>query len=325
MTDINDLIKHIDRYDRACRRAAQNRTAPPERAVFLSELEQLWQQTGDEKFSDPWGGIITGRLIEEYAEEQNREKTQYWLDISDQHENSRRHPESVRQHYRADALIRCGATDAALAALQACHADDPAYIAEHGSHDVRAFWLHHGHPDAAEAENLAASLALDEDFDGASATIVLPAWTAFFQLPADEEEISLVFFGENGECSEDEDYAPTAAQHAAVAALREQQSGILQTILAALFERYPAWREQYAAHYDPDEAAEILPELAATDGLADLICPVCIYILAADENGGIPVGIGFHCEWDAEHGLGVLIADGKVAAVGGEETAFYGV
>ncbi len=73
------LIQHIDRYDRARRKAAKHRTEPPSRADFLRQLAQLWQQAGEEKYRDYSGRIALARLIEEHKADRNTAQVNHWL------------------------------------------------------------------------------------------------------------------------------------------------------------------------------------------------------------------------------------------------------
>ena len=322
------LIQHIDRYDRARRKAAKHRTEPLSRADFLRQLAQLWQQAGEEKYRDYSGRIALARLIEEHKADRNTAQVNHWLNEYARHTashlaNNPAENTAASQHYRARVLLECGDQTAALASLHACHAADPTLIAKLIEPAVQTLWLERGNPTAEEARQIRAILQRRQQAEQEAPlgveTLALPAWRDFFRLPDDEAELSLIFFGEDGECSEDEDYTPTAEQRAAVQTFQHNQTAMLHAFLTALLARYPAWREQWSKFFDADEMAEMMPEIS---DFADLLRPFTVYVHPADEYGEIGIGVLFRCEWDLEHGLGVVFRGGEVVELDGADIAF---
>ena len=64
----------------------------------------------------------------------------------------------------------------------------------------------------------------------------------------------------------------------------------------------------------------LIPELTARDGLTSLIA---LYSLSVFDHLGI-LGFCFGCTWDEEHGLGVLVREGKVIEVGENDITWWG-
>lgn len=65
--------------------------------------------------------------------------------------------------------------------------------------------------------------------------------------------------------------------------------------------------------------AEMMPEIS---DFADLLRPFTVYVHPADEYGEIGIGVLFRCEWDLEHGLGVVFRGSEVVELDGADIAF---
>nr|WP_147286638.1 hypothetical protein [Kingella potus] len=66
----------------------------------------------------------------------------------------------------------------------------------------------------------------------------------------------------------------------------------------------------------------MMPEPDSPQSFADLLSPPTVYVAPADEHGGIGIGVAFHCEWDLERSLGVILCGGEVVETGGEDVTF---
>jgi hypothetical protein len=68
--------------------------------------------------------------------------------------------------------------------------------------------------------------------------------------------------------------------------------------------------------------SEQMPPLRQPDELKQLIGLSIVHVLETPKDGLTCVGFEMGCDWDPEHGLGVLTHDGKVTAIGSADAAF---
>jgi hypothetical protein len=123
--------------------------------------------------------------------------------------------------------------------------------------------------------------------------------------------------------------APTTEQANAFQYLREHGLAIRDAILANVFAQYPQFREEYLDALDEED--EDFPEIAAAvlvldrpDQLAGLMGLGNVFLLTEARDGVGYVGFEFGCEWESEHGLGVLTHRARIIDVGQAPTAFDG-
>ena len=131
-------------------------------------------------------------------------------------------------------------------------------------------------------------------------------------------ELSLIMAG-SGE--------PTARQEKAYNDFLTDRDRACDRVVDAIFDLYRGnwgrWRQWGAVRSLPEEfyADDLLiPELTARDGLKSLIA---LYSLSVFDHLGI-LGFCFGCTWDLEHGLGVLVREGKVIEVGENDITWWG-
>lgn len=62
---------------------------------LIEFIEEKWAQADDEKYNLYFSQIICGRMINEYAAIKDVENVRRWLEIFQQHENSKKHPEYI--------------------------------------------------------------------------------------------------------------------------------------------------------------------------------------------------------------------------------------
>lgn len=130
---------------------------------------------------------------------------------------------------------------------------------------------------------------------------------------------------------------PTEDQARALQHLLDNETASYEAVLAAIFQVYPNWRENYFGEqlsgdggktwqkgwdlpdmFPPDN----MPAISSPSELRLLIRPGSVHIMANPKDGFTRVGFGFRCKWDEEHGLGVSTHRGVVIEVGAAETAF---
>lgn len=126
---------------------------------------------------------------------------------------------------------------------------------------------------------------------------------------ADEVELCLIGAGKG---------KPSARQERAFLDFRKDPTTVCHRVVRAIFEHYQAhWREWRTnvepGHDDLANDASALPTLRSPDGLKDL---VRLEMLSVLDGAPAVLGFCFSCTWNAEHGLGVLVRDGKVVEIG---------
>lgn len=114
----------------------------------------------------------------------------------------------------------------------------------------------------------------------------------------------------------------SSEQNAALRFLVSHQDQISLQIANALFERYPAIREDYLEFTEEDEEAEVLPSIATPEGLKDLIGLANVHLLLDHVDAMSYVGFEFGCTWDVERGLGVMTHGGRIIAIGQAQNSF---
>ena len=113
---------------------------------------------------------------------------------------------------------------------------------------------------------------------------------------------------------------PTPQQARALEDLLARESSIGSQILNGIFADYPKRRELY--EYDNQTGAQVMPAIQRADQLQDLIGLSTVHILTVAKDDVAYVGFEFGCEWDQEHGLGVMTHRGRIVKIGGADTSF---
>jgi hypothetical protein len=121
---------------------------------------------------------------------------------------------------------------------------------------------------------------------------------------------------------------PTPEQAAAFRHLLDDEASVTEAVARALLADYPEARAECIDGYDGDsvciaEVEAILPEvLTDVTGLRPLVGLCGVHILSVSRGGVAYVGFEFGCEWDTEHGAGVLTHLGRVVASGQADISF---
>ena len=119
---------------------------------------------------------------------------------------------------------------------------------------------------------------------------------------------------------DDERTPPLAEQLRAFQLLLERERMAGDSVLQAIFARYPGLRDAYG--YDDEEAAELMPEIEYAEQLRTLIGLSNIHVLTVAKDDVAYIGLEFGCTWDREHGLGVMTHRDRVVKIGGADTSF---
>jgi hypothetical protein len=114
---------------------------------------------------------------------------------------------------------------------------------------------------------------------------------------------------------------PSREQEQAVCFLRDNAELLRDRVTRAIFEEYPRMRETFADFFGEDLEAR-MPELRDPADLKSLIGLSTVHISDVSKDGVAYVGFEFGCEWEEEHGLGVITHKDRIIEVGDSETAF---
>jgi hypothetical protein len=94
-------------------------------------------------------------------------------------------------------------------------------------------------------------------------------------------------------------------------------------VLGAIFDYYQGVAAAYREAFDDQATAELLaPRIDSVEGLRPLMHLQGVKVYTSPASGAIALGLGFHCSWEQEHGLGVRWRAGDVEEVGCGEVSF---
>ena len=94
-------------------------------------------------------------------------------------------------------------------------------------------------------------------------------------------------------------------------------------VLEAIFRYYQSVIENYrSAMQNMDGLDVIAPRIKSIDDLRPLMTFQSLSVFGSEVTRKLSIGLGFHCSWEGEHGLGLRWAGGKVEEVGTAEVAF---
>jgi hypothetical protein len=114
---------------------------------------------------------------------------------------------------------------------------------------------------------------------------------------------------------------PSREQELAFCFLRDNGDLLRDRVTRAIFDEYPTMRESFADFFGEDLQAQ-MPELRDPVDLKRLIGLSTIHISDVAKDGMAYVGFEFGCNWEDEHGLGVMTHKDRTIEVGDSETAF---
>lgn len=121
---------------------------------------------------------------------------------------------------------------------------------------------------------------------------------------------------------------PTPEQAAAFRHLLDNEASVTAAVARALLEYYPVARAECIDAYDGDpvciaQVEAILPEvLTDVAGLRPLVGLTCVHVLSVSRAGVAYVGFELGCEWDTEHGAGVLTHCARVVGTEQADVSF---
>lgn len=113
---------------------------------------------------------------------------------------------------------------------------------------------------------------------------------------------------------------PSAAQRKAYAYLKQHERRVADVVQRRILRAYP--RERREAIEALDELAGVLPVVRDVAGLRRVVGMGTVHLLQASRSGQAYVGFELGCNWDDEHGFGVMTHGARVVAHGHADHAF---
>jgi hypothetical protein len=114
---------------------------------------------------------------------------------------------------------------------------------------------------------------------------------------------------------------PTKEQELAFHFLRDNGELLRDKVTKAIFDEYPKLRDTFADLLGED-LETTMPALRDPSDLKRLIGLSTVHISSEAKDGIAYVGFELGCDWEKEHGLGVITHKDRIIEVGDSETAF---
>ena len=111
------------------------------------------------------------------------------------------------------------------------------------------------------------------------------------------------------------DYVKTTTQEQinSILFLQDNSEKIRDEILNALYKELPEIRDIYE---------DLVPEISSISDLKNFIGLSIIHIMESDKDGFAYIGYELDCDWDDEHGIGVMTHKDRVIEIGQADTSF---
>ena len=65
-----------------------------------------------------------------------------------------------------------------------------------------------------------------------------------------------------------------------------------------------------------------MPEVKSIDDYCEIMGAQTVRLQDIEKDGFAYYGIGFWCDWDEEHGLGIMMYKDRIVDIGGGDTSF---
>lgn len=159
--------------------------------------------------------------------------------------------------------------------------------------------------------------------------IMLPAWQGFqsrqgfychrdSSVPTD----GLLKLRVAAEADDPLSSTPSVEQANALTYLVDCQQEIRNVVLSAFYSKYPQWYLDFADACDEEQLDDLPSKLNAPEDLKNLIGPGIVHLCITNRDGLGYVGIEFGCEWEEEHGLGVMLHKQRIVQIGHADASF---
>lgn len=268
-------------------------------------IEKKWPQADNRKYKIHDGVIIIGRIVNEYAKAKDYKNMMRWLEISDLHDNSKKHPSYIRNYYKGECCLSCGNETEAVRYFNLCYAENREYIFTRAPFCYKFFNKH-----------LKKSAPLPEPGGDKETflSIQLKHWQDFFKEERDTIDFEIL--------KSSKEYAtkPNARQKKGLDYLQRNQVKILKSMLDKLLKEYPNLQKRY--DYSKEDRKGRMPNVKTVKGFSELLSPNVFYVTSVYKDDIPYIGFSFSCSWDGEHGLGFMTHKNRVVDMGGDEMSF---
>jgi len=111
------------------------------------------------------------------------------------------------------------------------------------------------------------------------------------------------------------DYVKTTTiqQVNAIGFLVDNSEAIRNALLVGLLNVLPSLKEFYE---------DLIPDIDNIEDFKNLIGLSNLHIMTSDKDGFAYIGFELGCDWDDEHGVGIMMHKDRVVAIGQAETSF---
>jgi hypothetical protein len=99
----------------------------------------------------------------------------------------------------------------------------------------------------------------------------------------------------------------------------ENEAALASAAISSLLQEYPSLQKLYG--YSGKEKADLMPDIKSADDLRGLIGLHAVNIHPVVKDGIPYVGFELGCNWDDEHGLGILVHGTRTVEIGGADSA----
>jgi hypothetical protein len=118
---------------------------------------------------------------------------------------------------------------------------------------------------------------------------------------------------------DEQEIPPSPLQEAAWYDFLQSNSEIHRRVLDAVFRYYNEMRPRYEAM--GIKWVEKMPKILSPDFLENMIQLQSIALSWPYSGDDVQIGLTYSCEWEVEHGLGVVLVNREVRTVGGADCA----
>lgn len=300
MTDAHKIINRISRFLDKFSLKTNSLTDKD----LIDFIESEWEKAGDEKYDIHQGDIIMGRMINEYIRGKDFENMMRWLEMSNLHKSSQKHPDYILNYYNGECCLKCGNEEKALEYFNLCYRENPDYIYSRAPFCYEFFNKNTEYPRELPVQ--------EDEYESQKVDLQLACWQKFFK---ESNAVSCIVLNEDNE-----EITELADRHEEYFSyIEKNQKEILRNILKELLEIYPVLQKRY--DYSEEDKPDFMPDLDSIEGFSELLSIYTIYIIEK-ERGQPHIGFLFGFSWDSEHGLGVMTYKKQVEDIGGAETAF---
>lgn len=101
----------------------------------------------------------------------------------------------------------------------------------------------------------------------------------------------------------------------------DNSSNVISSFLNIMLQAYPEIKSGYIEEYG-DEVIDLFPQIDYAEDMKTVMGLVTIHIHNIAKDGIPIIGLEFGCNWEDEHGLGVLFWKDRILDIGHADTSF---